>query len=129
MHRNFETEFHAEQWEFSSVISSFCFEGKNNVSRAGTAIFLSFATFSEMTYNGIWPKKWLRLAHGHFCIFFYLFPQNDMEWSYLIHNFSHWHLMSKIFILGGGFGKFFVFQLFQIICSLTHNGKFGQKHG
>ena len=34
----------------------------------------------------IWPKKWLRLSqNGHFCIFFYLFPQNeaeiDSEWS------------------------------------------------
>ena len=34
----------------------------------------------------IWPKKWLRLGqNGHFCIFFYLFPQNeaeiDSEWS------------------------------------------------
>ena len=28
----------------------------------------------------IWPKKWLRLCqNGHFCIFFYLFPQNEAE--------------------------------------------------
>ena len=34
----------------------------------------------------IWPKKWLRLGqNGQFCMFFYLFPQNeagiDLEWS------------------------------------------------
>ena len=28
----------------------------------------------------IWPKKWLRLGqNSHFCIFFYLFPQNEVE--------------------------------------------------
>ena len=35
----------------------------------------------------IWPKKWLRLSqNGHFCIFFYLFPQNDTEidWEWSI---------------------------------------------
>ena len=64
----------------------------------------------------IWPKKWLRLGqNGHFCIFFYLFPQNEAEITrngqfHLIHNFSHLlppkHLIfgeiSKIFISGGG---------------------------
>ena len=77
----------------------------------------------------IWPKKWLRLGqNGHFCIFFYLFPQNEAEITqngqfHLIHNFSHLlppkHLIfgeiSKSFISGGGYiNKFFwVFQLFK----------------
>ena len=64
----------------------------------------------------IWPKTWLRLGqNGHFCIFFYLSPQNEAEITrngqfHLIHNFSHLlppkHLIfgeiSKIFIFGGG---------------------------
>ena len=72
----------------------------------------------------IWPKTWLRLAqNGHFCIFFYLFPQNEAEITqngqfHLIHNFSHllppkyliFEEISKIFIWGGGYiGKFFEF--------------------
>ena len=68
----------------------------------------------------IWPKKWLRLSqNGHFCIFFYLFPQNeaeiDSEWStftWFTTGFpSDWHLkhlifgeISKIFVSGGGMG-------------------------
>ena len=64
----------------------------------------------------IWPKKWLRLSQNdHFCIFFYLFPQNEAEITrngqfHLIHNFSHLlppkHLIfgeiSKFSFWGGG---------------------------
>ena len=76
----------------------------------------------------IWPKKWLRLGqNGHFCIFFYLFPQNEAEITqngqfHLIHSFSHLlppkHLIfgeiSKIFIsrIVGYIGKFFDFSNF-----------------
>ena len=77
----------------------------------------------------IWPKKWLRLGqNGHFCIFFYLFPQNEAEITrngqfHLIHNFSHllppkrliFGEISKIFISGGVgryIGKFFEFSNF-----------------
>ena len=64
----------------------------------------------------IWPKKWLRLSqNGHFCIFFYLFPQInteiDSEWSIspdsqLFPSLAPKHLIfgeiSKNFISGGG---------------------------
>ena len=76
----------------------------------------------------IWPKKWLRLSqNGHFCIFFYLFPQMRLRLTrngqfHLIHNFSHLlppkHLIfgeiSKFFSgwLGGYISKFFEFSNF-----------------
>ena len=75
----------------------------------------------------IWPKKWLRLGqNGHFCLFFYLSPQNEAEITrngqfHLIHNFSHLlppkHLIfgeiSKILISGRGYiGNFFEFSNF-----------------
>ena len=98
----------------------------------------------------IWPKKWLRLGqNGHFCIFFYLFPQNEAEITrngqfHLIHNFSHLlppkHLIfgeiSKIFISWWGVtsAKFLSFPTFSnhlkpMWLEMTHNGKFGQKSG
>ena len=97
----------------------------------------------------IWPKKWLRLGqNGHFCIFFYLFPQNEAEinseWSIsLTHNFSHLlptkHLIfgeiSKIFISWAGTSANFLnFPTFSthltpMWLEITHNGKFGQKSG
>ena len=105
--------------------------------RCGTlAIFFEFCNFFKLFHTNaagndpqwqIWPKKWLRLSqNGHFCIFFYLFPQNEAEITqngqfHLIHNFSHLlppkHLIfgeiSKIFISGGGYiGKFFEFSNF-----------------
>ena len=57
--------------------------------------FLEFSNFFKSFHTNaaendpqlqILPKKWLRLGqNGHFCIFFYLFPQNeaeiDLEWS------------------------------------------------
>ena len=70
----------------------------------------------------IWPKKWLRLSqNGHFCIFFYLFPQNeaeiDSEWSIspdsqLFPSFAtkayHFWRNLKNFHFGGGYiSKFF----------------------
>ena len=87
--------------------------------------FFEFSNFFKLFHTNvagndpqwqIWPKKWLRLGqNGHFCIFFYLFPQNEAEITrngqfHLIHNFSHLlpakHLIfgeiSKIFISGGG---------------------------
>ena len=103
------------------------------ISGGGTsANFLSFPTFSNLFTPRvgndpqwqIWPKKWLKLGqNSHFCIFFYLFPQNEAEITqngqfHLIHNFSHLlppkHLIfgefSKIFISWGGYiGKFFGF--------------------
>ena len=95
----------------------------------------------------IWPKKLLRLAqNGHFCIFFYLFPQNEAEITrngqfHLIHNFSHllppkrliFGEISKIFISGGGTSaNFLSFATFSthftpMWLEMTHNGKFGQK--
>ena len=98
----------------------------------------------------IWPKTWLRLAqNGHFCIFFYLFPQNEAEITqkgqfHLIHNFSHllppkyliFEEISNIFILGGGdtLANFLSFATFSthftpMWLEMTHNGKFGQKSG
>ena len=51
--------------------------------------FFEFSNFFKSFYTNmaendpqwqIWPKKWLRLSqNGHFCIFFYLFPQNEAE--------------------------------------------------
>ena len=70
----------------------------------------------------IWPKKWLRLSqNGHFCIFFYLFPQNEAEidWelsispdSQLFPSFAtkayHFWRNLKNFCFGGGYiSKFF----------------------
>ena len=96
----------------------------------------------------IWPKKCLRLGqNGQFCIFFYLFPQNETEITqngqfHLIHNFSHLlppkHLIfgeiSKIFISmeGGTSAIFWSFPTFSncftpMQLEMTHNGKFGQK--
>ena len=97
----------------------------------------------------IWPKKWLRLGpNGHFCIFFYLFPQNeaeiDSEWSIssdsqLSPSFatkaSHFWRNLKIFISGGGtLANFLSFPTFSngftpMLLGMTHNGKFGQKSG
>ena len=88
------------------------------------AIFFEFSNFFKSFHTNvagndpqwqIWPKKWLRLGqNGHFCIFFYLFPQNEAGITrngqfHLIHNFSHllppkrliFGEISKIFIWGG----------------------------
>ena len=121
-----------------------------------SANFLSFPTFSNAFHTNlagndpqwqIWPKKWLRLGqNGHFCIFFYLFPQNEAEITrngqfHLIHNFSHllppklliFGEISKIFISGGGTSAIFLsFPTFSnrftpMRLEMTHNGKFGQK--
>ena len=57
--------------------------------------FFEFSNFFKLFHTNvagndpqwqIWLKQWLRLGqNGHFCIFFYLFPQNeaeiDSEWS------------------------------------------------
>ena len=95
----------------------------------------------------IWPKKWLRLGqNGHFCIFFYLFPQNEAEitqqWSIspdsqLFPSFatkvSHFWRNLKIFISGEGgtLANFLEFSNFSnrftpMWLEMTHNGKFGQ---
>ena len=84
--------------------------------------------------------------NGHFCIFFYLFPQNEAEITrngqfHLIHNFSHllppkrliFGEISKIFISGGGtLANFVSFPPFSnrftpMWLEMTHNDKFGQK--
>ena len=98
----------------------------------------------------IWTKKWLRLGqNSHFCIFFYLFPQNEAEITqngqfHLIHNFSH--LLQQNRLIFGEISKNFVsegrgtstnflsFPTFSnrftpIRLKMTHNGKFGQKSG
>ena len=99
----------------------------------------------------IWPKKWLRLSqNGNFCIFFYLFPQNeaeiDSEWSIssdsqLFSSFatkaSHfWRNLKNFCFWGGGDTSvnFLSFPTFSnrftpIRLEMTHNGKFGQKSG
>ena len=120
--------------------------------------FLEFSNFFKSFHTNvagndlqwqIWPKEWLRLAqNGHFCIFFYLFPQNEAEitWNdqfHLIHYFFHLfppkHLIfgeiSKIFISCGGTSAIFLsFPTFSncftpMRLEMTHNGKFGQKSG
>ena len=120
--------------------------------------FFEFSNFFKSFYTNaagndpqwqIGPKKWLRFSqNGHFCIFFYLFPQNEAEITrngqfHLIHNFSHLlppkHLIfgeiSKIFISGGGTSaNFLSFPTFSnrltaMWLEMTHNGKFGQKSG
>ena len=75
----------------------------------------------------IWPKKWLRLGqNGHFCIFFYLFPQNeaeiDSEWSIspdsqLFPSFAtkvsyFWRNLKNFHFQEGYIGKFFEFSNF-----------------
>ena len=65
----------------------------------------------------IWPKKWLRLSqNGHFCIFFYLFPQNeaeiDSEWSispdsqlfpsFATKAYHFWRNLKNFHFCGGG---------------------------
>ena len=98
----------------------------------------------------IWPIKWHRLGqNGHFCIFFYLFPQNDAEidseWSIspdsqLFPSFatkaSHfWRNLKNFHFWEGGFiGNFWSFPTFSncftpMRLEMTHNGKFGQKSG
>ena len=98
----------------------------------------------------ILPKKWLRLGqNGHFCIFFYLFPQNEAEItcngpispdSQLFPSFatkaSHfWRNLKNFHFWEGGFiGKFLSFPTFSncftpMRLEMTHNGKFGQKCG
>ena len=124
-----------------------------------SANFLSFATFSnrltpmrlEMTHNGKFgQKKWLRLGqNGHFCIFFYVFPQNeaeiDSEWSILPDSqlfpsfatkVSYFWRNPKNFHFGGEYiGNIFLSfptfsnRLTPMQLEMTHNGKFGQKHG
>ena len=98
-----------------------------------------------------WPKKWLRLSqNGHFCISFYLFPQNeaeiDSEWSIspysqLFPSFatkaSHFWRNLRIFWLGGWGGTSAIFLHFPTFSNcftpmwlkMTHNSKFGQKSG
>ena len=98
----------------------------------------------------IWPKKWLRLGqNSHFCIFFYLFPQNeaeiDSEWSIspdsqLLPSFatktSHfWRNLKNFPFLGGGISADFLsfptfsnhFTTMQL--EMTYNGKFGLNSG
>ena len=98
----------------------------------------------------IWPKKWLRLSQNvHFCIFFYLFPQNDTEidseWSIspdsqLFPSFatkaSHfWRNLKNFHFWGGGtLANFSSFPTFSnrftpMLLKMTHNCKFGQKSG
>ena len=99
----------------------------------------------------IWLKKWLRLGqNGHFCIFFYVFPQNeaeiDLEWSIspdsqLFPSFatkaSHfWRNLKNFHFWGGGVHQqfFWNFPTFtnrftQMQLEMTHNGKSGQKSG
>ena len=128
------------------------------ISGGGTLqIFWVFQLFQIVSHQCGWKwptmanlaKKWLRLGqNGHFCIFFYLFPQNEAEITcngqfHLIHNFSHLlspkHLIfgeiSKIFISGGHTSAIFLsFPTFSnrftpMRLEMTHNGKFGQKSG
>ena len=122
------------------------------------ANFLSFPTFFESFQTNvaqnhvqlqIWPKKWLRLCqNGQFCMFFYLFPQNeaeiDSEWSIspdlqLFPSFatkaSHFWRNLKIFCFKGGTSaNFLSFPTFSncftpMLLKMTHNCKFGQKSG
>ena len=89
------------------------------------------------------------VQNGHFCIFFYLFPQNeaeiDSEWSIspdsqLFPSFatkaSHfWRNHKNFHFRGGGYiGNFLSFPTFSnrftpMQLKMTHNGKFGQKTG
>ena len=102
-----------------------------------------------MTHNGKFgQQKWLRLGQNiHFCIFFYLFPQNeaeiDSEWSIspdsqLFPSFatkaSHFWRNLKIFHFWGGgtSANFLSFPTFSnhftpMRLKMTHNGKFGQQ--
>ena len=129
--------------------------------RVHQQIFCSFPTFSNhltpmQTENDpqlqTWPKKWLRLSqNGHFCISFYLFPQNeaeiDSEWSIspysqLFPSFatkaSHfWRNLKNFHWLGGWGGTSAIFLHFPTFSNcftpmwlkMTHNSKFGQKSG
>ena len=107
------------------------------VSRGGyIGKFFEFSNFFKSFHTNaaendpqlqIWPKKWLRLSqNGRFCIFFYLFPQNeaeiDSEWSIspdsqLFPSFatkaSHfWRNLKNFHFWGGYIGKFFEFSNF-----------------
>ena len=124
-----------------------------------SANFFEFSNFFKSFHTNvagndpqwqIWPKKWLRLGqNGHFCIFFYLFPQNeaeiDSEWSIspdsqLFPSFatkaSHfWRNLKNFHFWGGGtLANFLSFPTFSnrftpMRLEMTHNGKFGQKSG
>ena len=123
----------------------------------GTSANFLFSNFFKLFHTNtaendpqlqIWPKRWLRLGqNGHFCIFFYLFPQNeaeiDSEWSIspdsqLFPSFAtkayHFWRNLKNFHFGGYIGKFFSFPTFSnhltpMQLKMTHNCKFGQKSG
>ena len=134
---------------------------KNFVSGGGGYIgkFFEFSNFFKSFHINaaendpqlqILPKKWLRLGqNGHFCIFFYLFPQIeaeiDSEWSIspdsqLFPSFatkaSHfWRNLKNFCFRGGGYiGKFLSFPTFSyrftpMLLKMIHNGKFSQKSG
>ena len=117
-------------------LKNFCFRG-GGVHRQ---IFWVFQLFHIVSHQCCWKwstmanlaKKWLRLGqNGHFCTFFYLFPQNeaeiDSEWSIspdsqLFPSFatkaSHfWRNLKNFRFWGGGVHRqiFWVFQLFHIV--------------
>ena len=97
----------------------------------------------------IWPKKWLRLGqNGHFCIFFYLFPQMrprllemvNFTWFptfpiFCQQSISFLEKSQKLsFLRGGTSANFLSFPTFSnrltpMWLEMTHNGKFGQKSG
>ena len=104
-----------------------------------SANFLSFPTFSnrftpmqlEMTHNGKFGQKsgldWVKT--GHFCIFFYLFPQNeaeiDSEWS-----ISPDSQLSPSFATTLIFGEISkIFQSAVFTAMQLEIGKFGQISG
>ena len=136
-------------------LKNFLFWGGGDTS----AIFLEFSNFYKSFHTNaagndpqwqIWPKKWLRLGqNGHFCIFFYLFPQNeaeiDLEWSIspdsqLFPSFAtkasyFWRNLKNFHFWGGGTSaNVLSFPTFSnhftpMWLEMTHNGKFGPKSG
>ena len=121
--------------------------------------FFEFSNFFKLFHTNaagndpqwqIWPKMWLRLGqNGHFCIFFYLFPQMRLRllamvnftWFTTFPIFCHQSISfleksQKFSFLGGGgsSANFLSFPTFSncftpMRLQMTHNGKFGQKCG
>ena len=112
-------------------LKNFHFWGRGYIGK-----FLEFSNFFKSFHTNaaennpqlqIWPKKWLRFSqNGNFCIFFYLFPQNeaeiDSEWSIspdsqLFPSFStkashFWRNLKNFHFWGGYISKFLEFSNF-----------------
>ena len=144
---------------FATKVSHFWRNLKNFHFGGGyIGIFFEFSNFFKSFHTNmagndpqwqIWPKKWLRLSqNGHFCIFFYLFPQNEAEidWelsispdSQLFPSFatkvSHfWRNLKNFHFWGGTSAIFLSFPTFSnrftpMQLEMTHIGKFGQQSG